>query len=97
VEGGSGGNGNGGDEAELAELVGGYLFVAANDANSSRAATVTISGLPKSKFSEDNAVDDGGGELQPLRTVEVWTPFFQYFQTKIDTTNEHFPKTGSGH
>jgi hypothetical protein len=93
VEGGSGGNGNGGDEAEL---VGGYLFVAANDANSSRAATVTISGLPKSKFSEDNAVDDGGGELQPLRTVEVWTPFFQYFQTKIDTTNEHFPKTGSG-
>ena len=72
MEGGSGGNGNGGDEAELAELVGGYLFVAANDANSSRAATVTISGLPKSKFSEDNAVDDGGGELQPLRTVEVW-------------------------
>jgi hypothetical protein len=80
VEGGSGGNGNGGDEAELAELVGGYLFVAANDANSSRAATVTISGLPKSKFSEDNAVDDGGGELQPLRTVEVWnTAMFSIF------------------
>eukprot|EP01046_Picozoa_sp_COSAG06_P061394 COSAG06_NODE_13448_length_1256_cov_1.412273_1_plen_75_part_00 len=70
MEGGSGGNG--GDEAELAESAGGYLFVAANDANSSRAATVTISGLPKPKFSEHNAVGDGGGELQPLRTVEVW-------------------------